>query len=311
LTTPDAGHGGFWGYHAVVLLIGCFPASVLAIPNLWGDRQPEDELLESDTLDACKRSDFATWMQILFWVVLILFSLVTTKIVHYSSMAYFPLTYLGSLTVWRMIHWNIKPAITTWLMPVLGVLIGALVIALPFVGQHIDWIKPLFEKDPFAMSNLEAEVEWSWIHALPGVVLLASSITGWYLWQRFQGWKSAEVLFTGGAVFVALTLLMIVRNIEAYSQRAAIEFYESKAMEDCYVKPVGFKSYAHLFYTHKQPVTGDTSIDDYPTLSRGNPGKKVYFVAKVTNLQDLPELPDVHELYRKNGFVFFERDIKQ
>ena len=160
------------------------------------------------------------------------------------------------------------------------------------------------------MGNLEAAVEWSWIHALPGVVLLASSIAGWYLWRRFQGWKSAEVLFTGSAVFVALTLLMIVRNIEAYSQRAAIEFYESKSGEDCFVKPVGFKSYAHLFYTHKPPVHGDTTIDDYPTLSRGNPGKKVYFVAKVSNLQDLQELPDVHELYRKNGFVFFEREIR-
>src|SRR5690606_8408459 len=28
LTTEDAGHGGFFFYHFVVLLLGCFPASV-------------------------------------------------------------------------------------------------------------------------------------------------------------------------------------------------------------------------------------------------------------------------------------------
>lgn len=310
LTTQDSGHGGFWGYHAIVLLLGCFPVSVLALPNLWGDRQPEDEVMESETLDACKRADFAAWMQILFWVVLILFSLVRTKIVHYSSMAYFPITYLGALTVWRMIHWNVKPAVTTWLMPTLGLAIGLPLMALPVIGQHTEWIKPLFQNDPFALGNLEAEVNWYWFHALPGAILAVSSVVAWYYWRRFQGWRSAEVLFSGGAIFAALTLLMVARNIEGYSQRAAIEFYESKAGENCYVKPVGFKSYAHLFYTQKQPVPGDTSVDDYPTLSRGNPGKKVYFIAKVTNLQDLPELPDVRELYRKNGFVFFERAVK-
>ena len=35
LTTADAGHGGFPGYHLVVLLFGCFPAAALALPWLW------------------------------------------------------------------------------------------------------------------------------------------------------------------------------------------------------------------------------------------------------------------------------------
>src|SRR5690606_18618979 len=35
LTTEDAGHGGFVGYHFVVLLLGCFPASVFALQELF------------------------------------------------------------------------------------------------------------------------------------------------------------------------------------------------------------------------------------------------------------------------------------
>ncbi len=307
-STPDAGHGGFFGYHFVVLLLGCFPVSVFAIPNLWGDRQPEEEMLESDTLATCQRSDLTTWMQLLFWVVLILFSIVRTKILHYSSLCYFPLTFLGALTIWRAIRWDIRSWTVTILLPLLGLVIGLAAAALPFAGQHIEWLKTLAARDPFAVANLDAAVNWYWWQALPGLALALGSVYGAVLWYKKQYWSGAQAAFGGGMVCTVFTLLMNVPNIEAYSQRAAIEFYQSKAGEDCYVKPVGFKSYAHLFYTRKPPVVGDTTLDDYPTLSRGNPGKKVYFVAKITNLQDLPELPDCRELYRKNGFVFYERN---
>lgn len=306
--TPDSGHGGFFGYHVVVLLIGCFPASVFAIPNLWGDRQPEQEMLESDTLSTCRRSDLTTWMQLLFWVVLVLFSLVRTKILHYSSLAYFPLTYLGAVTIWRAFRWGIRPRVVGVLLPLLGLAIGLAAAALPFAGQNIGWVKSLLARDPFAVANLDAGVVWHWWQALPGLALAFGSLYATVLWWRKRSWPAAQAAFGSGTVFVVFILLLNVPNIEGYSQRAAIEFYKSKAEEDCFVKPVGFKSYAHLFYTQKRPVAGDPKIDDYPTLSRGNPGKKVYFVAKINNLQELPDLPGCRELYRKNGFVFFERN---
>ena len=46
-------------------------------------------------------------MRILFWVVLVLFTIVTTKIVHYSSLAYFPLSYLA-VVEFRKIKWGKK-----------------------------------------------------------------------------------------------------------------------------------------------------------------------------------------------------------
>ena len=46
-------------------------------------------------------------MRILFWVVLVLFTIVTTKIVHYSSLAYFPLSYLAVVEL-RKIKWGKK-----------------------------------------------------------------------------------------------------------------------------------------------------------------------------------------------------------
>ncbi|TNE61982.1 MAG: glycosyl transferase [Bacteroidetes bacterium] len=307
LSTPDSGHGGFFGYHVLVLLLGCFPISAFALPNLWGDRQPEDELLESDTLASCKRSDMATWMQLLFWTVLLLFSVVQTKIVHYSSLAYFPLTYLGSLTIWRALRWQVRPRIVHILLPLLGLLIGLAEMALPLLGQHPEWLRGFFADNPYALAKLSTEVEWYWWQGLPGAVLVLASLAAWRYWNRHQPWLAAQTVFTGGAVFVAFTLLFCIRNIEAYTQYSTIEFYESKAGEDCFVKPVGFKSYAHLFYTRKMPGQCAPEREDYNTLAHGDPGKKVYFVAKITNLQDLQELPDAREIYRKHGHVYFER----
>ena len=46
--------------------------------------------------------DFEKMMRILLWVVLILFTIVTTKIAHYSSMAYLPLSFLASIELYKI-----------------------------------------------------------------------------------------------------------------------------------------------------------------------------------------------------------------
>ena len=43
-------------------------------------------------------------MRICFWTVLVLFTFVTTKIIHYSSMAYVPLSFLGSIEIYKIIN---------------------------------------------------------------------------------------------------------------------------------------------------------------------------------------------------------------
>ena len=61
--SPVAGHAQPFFYHFVVVFFGCFPISIFALPNLFKTK----ETIEYD-LDK--------WMRILFWVVIILFSIV-------------------------------------------------------------------------------------------------------------------------------------------------------------------------------------------------------------------------------------------
>ena len=86
-STPVAGHEQPIYYHFVVVFLGCFPMSVLA--------------LGSFNKTTTSGNPLAKWMMVLFWVVMILFTIVTTKIVHYSSMAYLPLSYLAALYITR------------------------------------------------------------------------------------------------------------------------------------------------------------------------------------------------------------------
>ncbi|MCD4709222.1 MAG: glycosyltransferase family 39 protein [Bacteroidales bacterium] len=85
LSSHSSVHDGFFGYHLVVLLVGVFPASVIAMKSIT--KKAEDTELQRL---------FRQWMYILLLVVLIVFSIVNTKLLHYSSLAYFPLTFLAA-----------------------------------------------------------------------------------------------------------------------------------------------------------------------------------------------------------------------
>jgi hypothetical protein len=122
--------------------------------------------------------------------------------------------------------------------------------------------------------------------------------------------------------------LLLVPKIEPYSQGPAIEFYESLRGKDCYVETIGFKSYAYLFYTNRQTDHNSPGMLAYikskeAQMARGGSSfslmslnwmlnepidKPAYFSAKITYAEEIKkEHPDLRELYRKGGFIFYER----
>lgn len=300
--TEDAGHGGFLFYHFVVLFIGVFPASVFALRCFVGQCCEERE----------KARELKNWMMILFWVVLILFTIVKTKIVHYSSMCYFPLTFFGAFMIFRMLEQN--RGIATWVKTVLLVLAsfwGLVLIALQLVVKYKDKIIASgVVKDPFAMGNLQANVSWTGYEFLIGVVFIA----GIYLLMLLKNLNLTTriygtLLLTLGLTFS--TMVVYVPRIEGYSQRAAIEFYKDKRQEDCYMETLGFKSYADLFYFNKKkPSNPNAWNEDW--LLTGPIDKPVYFVIKNYTAKDyLQRNPAIKVLYEKNGFIFAKREINK
>ncbi len=300
LTQNDAGHGGFPGYHFVVLLAGCFPASIFALRGFS----------RISGLKAPHLKDFQRWMVTLLLVVLVLFSLVNTKIVHYSSLAYYPLTYLSALVLWHYAERQKK--LKYWMIIgilIIGFLALALSIALPWAGNHIETLKPLFEKDPFARANLQAQVNWAQWHYLPavflGLVLLVFSV-----FARKRQVVAIRVLFMGTAIWCALVLGFFIKNIEAYSQKAAVGFFEDLVQEECYVTTFGYKSYVPWFYAKIQSHTNPNATQK-EWLYHGKVDRPVYICTKINKVEKLEEaIPDAQFLYAKNGFFFYKRDPK-
>ncbi|HRH37813.1 MAG TPA: glycosyltransferase family 39 protein [Flavobacteriales bacterium] len=290
LTTEDADHGGFFGYHFVVLLIGCFPASAFALQEMLKPSRTEGPA-----------NEHRRWMLILFWVVLILFTLVETKIVHYSSLCNFPLTYLAALQLERI--WSKQEAFgwSRYMLGIIGNVFAVAAIALPFVAMHADTLKPFFNDD-FAKDNLDAAVGWSGVEVSAGLLLLIALVIGHVLHGRGRFRRSLLVTFIGSALFVTVSLYFLINNIEAYSQRAAVEFFRSKASENCWLMAKGYKSYVPDFYGELHAAQPDAEV-----LINGTIDRSVYIACKADDREARAALGKFTELYEKNGFVFYER----
>ncbi|MEZ0541792.1 ArnT family glycosyltransferase [Fibrella arboris] len=300
-STPDAGHGQPFYYHFVVVLVGCFPLSIFAIRYLVSDRDPRD---------------FRLWMVVLFWVVMILFSIVKTKIVHYSSMAWFPVSYLAA----RHLHDLLTARITwsRWLtvgLLIVGGLLGTLLMLLPVAGQFKSTLIP-YINDPFAVANLQANVSWGGWEWLIGATYLAVLLTaivqlsGVVQRRRFSPNNglpaSVWALFMATAVCLWLYLGIVVPKIEEYVQGTVVRFYESKQGQPVYAEPIGYKSYAQLFYFRKQPpVNPMTKKETY--LIDGPVDKPTYLITKITSANDYRANPNLRVVKEENGYVIFER----
>ncbi len=295
-STSDADHGEPFFYHWWVLLVGCFPASIFFMKG---------QFIQSGNV---QQRTFKVWMTVLFWVTLLLFSIVKTKIVHYSSLCWFPLTFLAALCVYeiwekRIIKLHVGLNI---LLGFVGILLGTLITAIPFVLMQKDtWVNKV--EDVFARGNLEANVHWVWTDGIGGLILLAGVI--YYLVGKNKVQK-ITFLFASLTISCLLTTVIITPKIEAISQRANIEFFKARQGEDCYVETWGYKSYAHFFYTNKPPFKND-STKTAEWMIRGNIDKPAYISTKIQHKENLDTIPGLQKLYEKNGFVFYKRNAVQ
>lgn len=295
--TKDAGHGGFFGYHFVVLFFTVFPTSILALKS-FSKEKSDDPFYR-----LMKR-----WMLILFWVVLILFSIVKTKIVHYSSLAYFPLTFLAAGFVYNA--WQKKQVWSKWLSG-LVIFVAALftipVVLLPFVDTiKNEIISRNLIHDDFAVANLQADGGWTGFEIIPGILFLAAVIFVLIRIPKENVLKRAVFLWVTTLLFTVSVIMLVVPKIEKYSQNELIEFFKSHAREDVYLKNVYFKSYATWFYGATTPPQNLNYYDENWLLT-GDIDKDVYFVTKINKVEKMEVYPDIEKIGEKNGFVFYLR----
>ena len=287
LTESVAGHKGFPGYHLIISLFGVFPASVFAIGG-FRKKQPEET-----------RASFELRlvMIMLLTIVLLLFSLVQSKIVHYSSMSYFPISFLSAwFLIWTMDN---KVKWTAWhgaVFIVILTLIFIAILAFPWIGNNIIEFKSYFTLDTFTRIALETPVQWSSLDYTPCIVLALVILFAIMYWRKSEDKKAWLTIFFGIPLFVNLALIFFIGKIEHYTQRAAIEFCQSKSGQQVDITTVGYKSYVPYFYADK------------PVPAEGINARMIerYHILRADKIKKLEEHMDWKVIGEKNGYIFLE-----
>jgi len=295
LTTGDAGHGRPFWFHFVVLLFGCFPASFLAVRAFRPSRADPD---------AQKR--FTRWMLVLFWVVLILFSIVKTKTVLYSSLCYFPVTFLAAYHLHAVLTgkftWN------RWLtvsLAVFGLTVAVVIAAFPVVMMHTKWLIP-HVTDRFAQECLTYPGHWSYGETAVGLGYAAAVVAAVILVTRKKFGAGFAVLILASALCLQAAMILFVPKVENYAGAGPVRFYKSLQGKDVYAKSL-FKSYADLFYT-KKLAGGNPNGSDVEWLLNGAIDKPAYLVCRIDKAPQYRKMPQLKEIKAEYGFVYFMRE---
>jgi hypothetical protein len=320
---PVASHGQPWYYHPVVLIIGCFPAAILAIPYLFKSNQSLNPV-------------FLKWMKIMFWVVLILFSMVTTKIVHYSSLCYIPLTFIAALGLSQ--HSGIIKKWQLGLIVMVGLIYSSIFTLIPLIGSSSSLQSYVIGKikDDFVVANILTPTPWLGWEWIMGLVYILGIITCVFLIKNKS--KGMQLLLIGQAAFIFGISALFIPKVENHIQGSMIHFYKSLKNKDIYIETIGFKSYAHYYYTDKKVPKNSDSLECNTTrflkkqqlnaqgqlnekerglvndfkkdwYLNGKIDKPVYLVYKLSNTQGMDSNLLFKRVFMKGGFVVYRREL--
>ncbi len=245
-----AGHKQPFYYHPIVLLLLAFPASVFALKNIFSLKQNQDY--------EYTKSSFLQLMFALFWVVLVIFSIVETKIVHYSSLCWYPLTFFAAYNVNNWFYEKTRPnKIQLFLFVFVGLIwVSLFAIIYLFSIQNTSLLNLISQiKDPLALAQINQAIPlWNpnataFIFIVFGVVFILVLVL-WYL-KKFH--HLGILLFSSILIVVPTLSRFVVPAVEAHLQGNLVAFYQSIENEDAYVVS-WHKSYAPYFYAKPLPL---------------------------------------------------------
>jgi hypothetical protein len=306
--TEDSGHSGFFLYHFVVLLIGCFPSSIAALGYFSKN---------------IKKDIYSFSMMVLLLVVLILFSIVKTKIVHYSSLSYYSISFLVTYVIVQMDkfqQWQ------KYLHFILAFIIGLVLILASTIEHWKVFVIPYLETtDKFAAENLKVNVKWYNYEFLLGIALWL--ICYWYLFKKKFSIQTHLSFYLIMIMWICATINSFVGKVEQYTQASAIHFFQYCGEKNYPVDTYGYKSYAYLFYGNRKPLNeiekqeverywenlqnaGYEKIFSYNLaylnwLMYDDNKYPVYIVSKIQDEENVLKTGRFKKLYSRGGYVFF------
>lgn len=293
--TQTANEKNFWYYHILILLAGCFPASAFVFQGFVNvSYEPVYQKILRQMMVSC------------LIAVVLFYTILKTNIIHYSTVAYLPISFLAALNINRIIQGEIK---WTWIEYLILFIIGLfwciVLIGIPYSGAHLDIIKPVVQ-DKFLIGMLQADVKWESHEIIFGIVYSVFFVLSFILFLIRKNIAAVLTLFISTGYITQILVYYFVPKIERYSQGALIEFCEAHAQEHVIIRNLEDVSYAHLFYAkqtkHPAHMLSDSALIYGPMI----PGKDIYFTSRIEHYPIIQKhKPYLQELYQKNGYVFW------
>ena len=246
VSTADADHKGFFLFHFLVFILLCFPAStffITGIKNNW------------------KADDFSKIMALLFTIVIVIFFIVKTKIVHYSSLVYIPGCYFSALAIHdfttkkRVLLSKIEWSILTCSLSVYLIL----TLLLPILINNPETIIP-YISDINVVETISQKIHWSFVGFIPGIFLLLTGILVSYFFYHQSIVPGLKLLIISTMIFTNSLWAFYLPNLEKYLQGDLVNYYKNIKDQPIDLTTYQYKTYAHIFYGGKKVFA---SIEDY------------------------------------------------
>jgi hypothetical protein len=226
--------------------------------------------------------------------------IVHTKIVHYSSICYIPLSFLAATFIYkRRLATAINVKWPARIVALLGVVFGIIMCGVPKLMNYLPMLSST-TNDQFTKDTLSMQYNWQWWHTLPGATILFFIL--YFVIQKQRGSYLLPRALALMCVWQAL-LYGFVKPIEHIAQGTEIACYKQVSTEDAYIAS-DFQNYGRYFYGNLQPQNALQSSKPWPTYT----DKKIYLLSRSNAVDRLHrEHPQLKILRSKGGFVLWEQ----
>jgi 4-amino-4-deoxy-L-arabinose transferase-like glycosyltransferase len=231
-------HNQPWYYHFVVLFFFAFPSSIFALPHLV-----KNQILDRNV------DIWNLFMRALFWVVLIVFSIVSTKIVHYSSLCWWSLSYFGAYQVylmhthrWHFPRWLIIP------LTLAATGIGLALWFLPIIGQTHSLPGWLMERmNEYARGVLASHETWTWTSLLPAALFSFWFLT-WWVYHLLGKRPHGGILYLISGWVAMSTYFWILPQVNHALQGNLVKTIQQETRSGVFLETWHFKTYTLYFH---------------------------------------------------------------
>ncbi len=237
LTKSLESHTGPFYYHFIVAIFGFFPWSIFLFAI-----GKECRIFQNQNIYKISRY-FILWIGI----VLLIFSIVQTKLPHYSSSIYIGFSFFAAYV------WTEKRDIldTNWFrfsFLFFGILIGLVFSVSPYILNHLDQISSL--------EGMETLPDFSWVDSIAGIVLFVGILfSTFFLFQKEKKNHAWNFLISGWlslSLFIGILSQTLAPKIVHYLQDGVLKLYDAAEKNGDKIIFYKYLSFYPMFYREKK-----------------------------------------------------------